>query len=59
MMHRWTVKGRERLTLPGTQKPDAHFDGRRKYDHQVKEWLEQFLDLWLVSKAGVQTVADE
>jgi GMP synthase (glutamine-hydrolysing) len=59
MMHRWTVKGRERLVLPGTQKPDAHFEGRRRYDHQVKAWLERFLDLWLASKAGVHNVAAE
>ena len=59
MMHRWTVLGRERLTMPGTQRPDAHFEGRRRYDERVKVWLEEFLDLWLVSKASPRQVAAE
>ena len=59
MMHRWTVKGRERMSMPGTQKPEQHFQGRRLYDHHVKRWLEEFLDMWLAGGVGVQSIAAE
>ncbi|MGI9482773.1 MAG: glutamine amidotransferase [Hyphomicrobiales bacterium] len=59
MMHRWTVLGRERLSMPGTQKPDAHFAGRRRYDECVKVWLEDFLDIWLANKASTRQQAAE
>ena len=59
MMHRWTVKGRERLVLPGTQQPKQHFDGRRVYDPQVKLWLENLLDIWLERGQSIQQEAAE
>ncbi|WAJ27490.1 glutamine amidotransferase [Antarcticirhabdus aurantiaca] len=43
MMHRWTVRGHERLTLPGAQGRRQHFDGRAVYDAPVLRWLEEFL----------------
>ncbi len=47
MMHRWTVRGRERLKLPGAQPRRAHFDGRAVHDARLRQWLDDFLDLWL------------
>lgn len=43
MVHRWTVHGHERLTLPGAQLRRDHFDGRAIYDAPVRRWLDLFL----------------
>ncbi|WP_246333507.1 glutamine amidotransferase [Aureimonas mangrovi] len=45
MMHRWTVRGHERLSLPGAQGRRAHLEGRALHDAAVKRWLVQFLGL--------------
>ncbi|MFD2236491.1 glutamine amidotransferase [Aureimonas populi] len=45
MVHRWTTRGHERLTLPGAQGRRAHLEGRAIHDGPVKRWLEQFLGL--------------
>lgn len=47
MMHRWTVKGAERMKLPCAQSRRAHFAGRALYDPPLNAWLERFLDLWI------------
>ena len=47
MMHRWTVKAAERMTLPGAQSRREHLDGRMIYDRAVQQWLDEFLDLWI------------
>lgn len=49
MMHRWTVRGAERMRLPGAQSRHAHFAGRNVYDADIRRWLDDFLDLWLAS----------
>ncbi len=51
MMHRWTVRGAHRLTLPGAQSRQAHFDGRSIHDPDVRRWLKDFLDRWLAGGA--------
>ncbi|MBK5951834.1 glutamine amidotransferase [Rhodobium orientis] len=47
MMHRWTVKGAERMKLPCAQNRNDHFAGRAVYDAPLRAWLEKFLDLWI------------
>ena len=47
MMCRWTVRGAERLTLPGAQPRDHHLDGWRQYDAAVAKWSQAFLGEWL------------
>lgn len=47
MVHRWTVHGAHRMDLPGAQPRRAHFEGRGVYDPPVRQWLEDFLDVWL------------
>lgn len=47
MMLRWTIKGRERLKLPGAQQREEHIAGRLLYDNTVNAWLDRFLDLWI------------
>lgn len=47
MMNRWTVRGAERMSLPGAQTRHHHFHGRRVHDGPVRNWLDQFLDTWL------------
>ncbi len=47
MMNRWTVRGAERLELPGAQPRNAHFTGRGIHDGALKRWLEDFLNVWL------------
>ncbi len=47
MMHRWTVRGAERMKIRGAQQRRDHFAGRALYDPAVKRWLADFLDLWI------------
>jgi GMP synthase (glutamine-hydrolysing) len=47
MMCRWTVRGAERLKLPGAQPRHHHLDGWRQYDPAVAAWLRAFLPQWL------------
>jgi GMP synthase (glutamine-hydrolysing) len=50
MMCRWTVRGAERLTLPGAQPRHDHLDGWRHHDAPVASWLQAFLPTWLAKK---------
>ena len=52
MMCRWTVRGRERLALPGAQDRTRQIEGRFMHDPQVARWLDSFLDHWLGAPAG-------
>ena len=47
MMCKWSVKGAERMKLPGAQNRKQHLDGRLLYDAPVQRWLDQFLDIWI------------
>lgn len=46
-MHRWTVLGAHRFTMPGAQGRQAHLDGNLVHDDGVRAWLSRFLGLWL------------
>lgn len=52
MMCRWTVRGHERLALPGAQDRTRQIEGRFTHDPSVARWLDAFLDTWLVGRAG-------
>ena len=47
MMHRWTIKAAHRFSLPGAQNRTQQFAARPKYDPAIKQWLIDFLDLWV------------
>jgi GMP synthase (glutamine-hydrolysing) len=47
MMCRWTVRGAERLSLPGAQPRQSHLDGWFRYDGGVERWLQTFLPQWM------------
>jgi GMP synthase (glutamine-hydrolysing) len=47
MMCRWTVRGAERLNLPGAQPRELHLEGWRLHDFGVETWLRAFLPSWL------------
>jgi len=47
MMHRWTVRGAERMKLPGAQGRRDHFAGRALHDPPLRSWMERFLDMWI------------
>ncbi len=47
MMCRWTVRGHERLSLPGAQPRQSHLDGWYRFDAAVERWLKAFLPEWL------------
>ena len=49
MMCRWTVRGHERLAMPGAQDRSRQIEGRLMYDPAVRLWLNAFLDHWLAS----------
>jgi GMP synthase (glutamine-hydrolysing) len=51
MMHRWTVRGAERLVLPGARPREEHFAERHVHDAANVDWLRRFLDRWLASDA--------
>ena len=47
MMMRWTVKGAHRMDAPGAQQRRDHVAGRLIHDAAVKQWLDNFLDIWI------------
>ncbi len=47
MMHRWTVKGAYRMQSPGAQNKAQHLAQRPLYDPAIKQWLCEFLDIWI------------
>ncbi len=49
MMHRWTVKGAYRMEMPGAQNKAQHMAQRAVYDPAIKQWLSDFLDIWIGS----------
>jgi GMP synthase (glutamine-hydrolysing) len=55
MSCRWTVRGHERLSLPGAKPRPSHFADRAAYDYGVRTWLRGFLACWL----GSGTAAEE
>jgi len=46
-MHRWTVLGAHRFSMPGAQRGDAHLSDNLLHDEASKRWLTGFLDSWL------------
>ncbi|HMO29234.1 glutamine amidotransferase [Enterovirga sp.] len=51
MMCRWTVRGAERLSMPGAQDRTRQIEGRFMHDPAVRLWLTAFLDHWLGASA--------
>ena len=49
MMCRWTVRGSERLDLPGARPRSAHFVDRLQHDGRIRLWLDAFIDHWVAS----------
>lgn len=47
MMCKWTVKGVDRLSLPGAMPRDTHLRGWYLHDGAVAHWLKDFLRIWL------------
>jgi GMP synthase (glutamine-hydrolysing) len=47
MLNRWTTRGAHRFDLPGAQGRKAHIEGRYLYDAAVRQWLVDFLNLWI------------
>lgn len=47
MMHRWTVKGAHRMEAPGAQNKTQQLSQRAVYDPAIKQWLCDFLDVWI------------
>jgi GMP synthase (glutamine-hydrolysing) len=59
MMCRWTVRGAERLSLPGAQPRESHLDGWYRHDRAVETWLRDFLPAWMDGALAAQSVAPE
>ena len=47
MMCKWTIKGHDRLKLPGALSREMHLRGWYLHDAAVAEWLAAFLRTWL------------
>ncbi|RTL96104.1 glutamine amidotransferase [Ancylobacter aquaticus] len=58
MMCRWTVRGGERLDLPGARPRRAHFTDRLQHDARIRLWLEAFVERWLAG-AGLPAAASQ
>jgi GMP synthase (glutamine-hydrolysing) len=49
IMHRWTVLGRERFSLPNARDRHEHLEGQLLHDGPVRDWLDRFLGHWLAN----------
>lgn len=58
MMCRWTVRGAEKLKLPGAQPRQDHLDGWRQHDPAVAAWMRAFLPRWLAGKLPAMDVTE-
>jgi GMP synthase (glutamine-hydrolysing) len=47
MMHRWTVRGHERMKLPNARPRHAHVADRAAYDYANRIFLEDLLRCWM------------
>jgi GMP synthase (glutamine-hydrolysing) len=47
MLNRWTTRGAHRMGLNGAQDRKLHFEGRYLHDGAVRQWLRDFLQLWV------------
>jgi GMP synthase (glutamine-hydrolysing) len=54
MMCKWTVKGHERLSMPGAMPRDAHLRGWFLHDAAVARWLRAFLNHWLAGSPSTR-----
>jgi GMP synthase (glutamine-hydrolysing) len=54
MMCRWTVRGQQRMELPGAKQRVAHFEDRLVFDYGMQTWLSLFLDQWLKPQPAQQ-----
>ncbi len=57
MMCRWTVRGHERMQLPGAKPRPTHFQDREVHDYKIRAWLALFLDHWMAESMPVATAA--
>lgn len=57
MMHRWLIRGQERLAMPGAQTRADHLAARLVHDYAEQRWLQGFLDCWLKKAAAPATPA--
>jgi GMP synthase (glutamine-hydrolysing) len=47
MMHKWTTRGHDRMSMPGARPRDTHFADRAVYDYSARAWLGAFLERWI------------
>jgi GMP synthase (glutamine-hydrolysing) len=47
MNRRWATKASHMLSDPGAQSKEQQLESRRKYDAELSNWLDSFLDHWL------------
>jgi GMP synthase (glutamine-hydrolysing) len=59
MMCRWTVRGADKLKLPGAQPRERHFEGWHQFDPAVAAWMCAFLPQWLAGKLPASASAAE
>jgi GMP synthase (glutamine-hydrolysing) len=59
MMCKWTIKGGERLTLPGALPRDMHLKGWYLHDGAVAHWLQAFLRTWIQGGGATTAMAHQ
>ena len=46
MMCRWSIKGADKMVLPGAQPRHLHIEGWHRHDAPIARWTDAFLSAW-------------
>jgi GMP synthase (glutamine-hydrolysing) len=57
MMHRWLVRGANRMDMPGAKQRHEHVADRAVHDYASRNWLVRFIDHWLGRKPAMAEAA--
>ena len=57
MMHKWTTRGHERLSLPGARPRETHFTDRAVHDAAGQLWFSAFMDRWVAGALPADKIA--
>lgn len=59
MMCCWTIRGTDRMALPGARPRHLHLEGWYRHDAAVARWSEAFLESWLAPRGSEHAAAEE
>ncbi len=59
MICRWTIRGFDRMALPGARPRHLHLEGWYRHDAAVARWSEAFLTRWLAPRDSLRDAVEE